>query len=405
MGANVATRRVRALATKKYRLKTDLSLPKILVCVDWFAPGYKAGGPIQSCMNFAYAMREDYQIYVLTTDRDAGDPAPYLNIHTDEWADFDTNIKVYYSSPNGLNYTNIRKIITATAPDFLYLNSLYSLYFTIIPLVIAKYGRLKCKTILSPRGMLKASALRFKKYKKIPFVYFLKYSGVLRNIAFHATDEQEKKDITAYFGNKNEIALIANFPKLNYLPYNTIKKVEKQLDIIYFSRIHPIKNLDFCIEILKNIPNDIFINFNIYGNIEDENYWADCQKGMATLPSNITVSYKGEVVNSAVLDVISAQHLFLLPTSGENFGHAIWEALLASRPVLISDQTPWLNLQAQNTGWDLPLAEKNSWIAAITAAANWSQQDFDDICKNISIFAQNYIDNNTTKIQFKAFFK
>jgi hypothetical protein len=26
--------------------------------VDWFAPGYKAGGPIQSCVNVAFALKD-----------------------------------------------------------------------------------------------------------------------------------------------------------------------------------------------------------------------------------------------------------------------------------------------------------------------------------------------------------
>ena len=35
---------------------------------------------------------------------------------------------------------------------------------------------------------------------------------------------------------------------------------------------------------------------------------------------------------------------FLLPTGGENFGHAIFEALSCGVPALISDRTPWRDL-------------------------------------------------------------
>ena len=47
--------------------------------------------------------------------------------------------------------------------------------------------------------------------------------------------------------------------------------------------------------------------------------------------------------------------LFFLPTLGENFGHVILEAFCAGCPVLISDQTPWRDLQGKGIGWDLPL--------------------------------------------------
>ncbi len=55
-------------------------LKKILVCCDWYEPGFKAGGPIRSCVNFVNQMKEDYQIYVLTSDRDLDEQAPYEGI-------------------------------------------------------------------------------------------------------------------------------------------------------------------------------------------------------------------------------------------------------------------------------------------------------------------------------------
>jgi hypothetical protein len=45
----------------------------ILLLCDWFAPGIRAGGPITSCVNFAYAMRNDFHIRVLTSARDLGE--------------------------------------------------------------------------------------------------------------------------------------------------------------------------------------------------------------------------------------------------------------------------------------------------------------------------------------------
>ncbi|MNY40193.1 hypothetical protein D3C86_1749200 [compost metagenome] len=46
-----------------------------------------------------------------------------------------------------------------------------------------------------------------------------------------------------------------------------------------------------------------------------------------------------------------------MPTHGENYGHAIAEALSAGTPVLISDATPWRGLQQEGVGWDIPLGE------------------------------------------------
>jgi glycosyltransferase involved in cell wall biosynthesis len=56
-----------------------------------------------------------------------------------------------------------------------------------------------------------------------------------------------------------------------------------------------------------------------------------------------------------VVQELAAHDLFFLPTRGENFGHAIYEALASGIPVLISDRTPWRNLESLGVGWDLPL--------------------------------------------------
>jgi glycosyltransferase involved in cell wall biosynthesis len=61
--------------------------------------------------------------------------------------------------------------------------------------------------------------------------------------------------------------------------------------------------------------------------------------------------------------------LFFLPTLGENFGHAIFEALSSGVPVLISDRTPWQNLASQSAGWSFPLHEPQAFVASIETLA------------------------------------
>jgi glycosyltransferase involved in cell wall biosynthesis len=55
----------------------------------------------------------------------------------------------------------------------------------------------------------------------------------------------------------------------------------------------------------------------------------------------------------------------LLPTLGENYSHVICEALSAGCPVLISDRTPWRNLQDKGVGWDIPLEEEERFRAVL----------------------------------------
>lgn len=47
--------------------------PQLIILSDWFAPGYRAGGPITSCVNLSYAMRDYFDVKIITSDRDFGD--------------------------------------------------------------------------------------------------------------------------------------------------------------------------------------------------------------------------------------------------------------------------------------------------------------------------------------------
>ena len=65
--------------------------------------------------------------------------------------------------------------------------------------------------------------------------------------------------------------------------------------------------------------------------------------------------YMGIVKHERVGEVFAEHDLFLLPSLGENYSHVTCEALSAGCPVLISDRTPWRNLQQKGVGWDVPL--------------------------------------------------
>jgi glycosyltransferase involved in cell wall biosynthesis len=121
------------------------------------------------------------------------------------------------------------------------------------------------------------------------------------------------------------------------------------LRVVFLSRISPKKNLDFALQVLQQV--EIPVEFNIYGMISDEAHWQHCKKLMAELPQQVKVNYHGGVEHGAVAQVLAKHDLFFLPTRGENFGHAIFEALLAGVPALISDQTPWQDFDQERVGW------------------------------------------------------
>jgi glycosyltransferase involved in cell wall biosynthesis len=136
------------------------------------------------------------------------------------------------------------------------------------------------------------------------------------------------------------------------------------------------KNLGFAIRVIGSTGEGA--SLDVYGPLEDQAYWRSCE-ALAN-ESGITMSYRGEVEHVNVPAVLSRYHLFILPTLGENFGHAILEALSAGRPVLISDGTPWRGLSKAGAGWELSLNDFSSWSNAIDEVIRADQLAFDALC-------------------------
>jgi len=94
------------------------------------------------------------------------------------------------------------------------------------------------KLFLSPHGMLGAQALRFSSWRK-KFFWALAQGRVARRAdAFHATSEQEWRDIRAY-GLRQPVVLLPNGVDL--------RPVEAPADppyVLSLGRLHPIKGLD-----------------------------------------------------------------------------------------------------------------------------------------------------------------
>jgi exosortase/archaeosortase family protein len=388
---------------KKHSVET-ISPPKkkILIMIEWFTPGYKAGGPIRSCSNIAFALKEEYDIYVLTTDTDHGETKPYDTVPSNKWTNaIDPLINVYYAKKATLKWKQLFTEIAGVQPDYIYLNNIFSPQFVLYPLWLKYQKKIKAKIILCPRGTLYDSALALKSYKKKPFLSLLKWTKVYKHILFHATGEREKKAILKYFPGSN-VLIADNLPDIIQPDFYNCEKKPGILKCIFIARIMSIKNTLFFLAILEQVKAEVY--FTIVGPVEDAAYWEECMQQIKKLPGNIKVDYIGPKRHEELAGLLQQHHLFVLPTTGENFGHAIFEALLAGRPVLISDQTPWLNLTDSNAGWDIPLNDPDGFKAVIEQAASWDQYEFDKHALSAWRYAKNNINAREYKKQYFKLF-
>ena len=123
------------------------------------------------------------------------------------------------------------------------------------------------------------------------------------------------------------------------------------------------KNLDFAIDVLRTVESRV--SFDVYGPIEDEAYWTACLRRAESLPSNVTMTYRGVLEPDAVAGTIAEHHVVFLPSRAESFGHVHVEALAAGRPIVTSDHTPWRDLEAQHAGFAIALSSPARFVEVI----------------------------------------
>lgn len=351
--------------------------PKILIFIDWYKPGFKAGGPIRSISNLVDQLYDKAELFIITSNCDYLENIPYNTIKTEEWNTVD-NAQVFYLSKKNTNAKTIKKLIEEVKPNCVYCNSLFSYYFSLLPIYIAK--KLKIRTVLAVRGMLSKGSLGVKSRKKTFFLRSAKFIGYFNNVIFHATTNEEKNDIENAFGKDSTIIVANNLSQKKSITFIKKYKNSNELKLVSVARISPEKNTLYALECLKYCKNNIV--FDIYGPIYNQEYWEKCKIAINHLPKNVIVNYKG-VLNHDDLDTtLTNYHALFLPSTGENFGHIIIEAMINSCVPIISDKTPWKDLESQKIGFDLPLDNQKIFTEKINLLASFSDEQFNEYSNN-----------------------
>ncbi|MCZ6771591.1 MAG: glycosyltransferase, partial [Proteobacteria bacterium] len=386
--------------------KTVMPKPVILTFVDYYLPGYKAGGPIRTIANMVERLSESLSFRVVTRDRDHGDTEPYPNCQTGTWIPVGKS-DVMYLAPHETSFGRLRTVLNQTRYKVLYLNSLFSRLS--IRLLLLRRLRLirPCPIVLAPRGELAASALARRPMRKRAYLRLAKILSLFRGITWQASSRYEQTDIRKRIARSASVAIAEDLSPRIGMGEETQPHRPKRpgvLDVLFLSRIHRVKNLDYAIRILGDLKGQITLN--VYGPVEDRAYWDECRELIERMPANVTVCYRGAVANEQVRPIMRDHDLFLLPTRGENFGHVILEALLAGCPVLTSDQTPWRGLQEKGVGWDLPLTDSERFRSVLQEIVNMDEFQHHRLSQRVAAFArQTCLDETRLKRNRMLFLK
>ncbi len=371
--------------------KTNERKGKILVICNYYLPGYKSGGSLRTIVNMIERFKDKFDFSVITFNHD-GDGIPYKTVKTNEWNDYE-GIPVFYLSKDKITFSKIRELVIKCCPDSIYLNSSFST-LTLITLVLRKLKLIPYSpVILAPEGELSEGALQLKSAKKNVFINFAKLTQLYKDIIWKAAAEPEKQEVKKIDGGGGVIFIAPNMPpRYLFENYNQNSKPDKivgEAKMVFLSRYMRKKNFNWLLDNLSGIKGNLLID--IFGPVEDSSYWEETKKAIVNLPQNIKVQYRGTLKHSEVGAKLFEYQFFILPTLGENFGHVFVEALAAGCPLIVSNRTPWRDLNEKKIGWDLPLEKPQQWVEVINCCINYNQAIYTVISSNARRFSEDWL--------------
>lgn len=342
----------------------------IAILCGRYLPGYKDGGPVRTIINLVDSLGEKYHFVIITSDRDHGDKYPYKGIIYNQ-ANRVGNAEVFYLKEGKFKFSNIRKLTDKA--DLIYVCGPYNAY-AYKTLILKRIGLLKQQVVVASMGSFSKGAFKIKSCKKKIFVDLCKKTGLYQKILWSVTSELEKKDVEDIVGKEANCCIAEDLPRK--VSEISITRKGMILKVIFISRISKKKNLLYAMDILNNIKSSII--FDIYGPLEDKEYWGKCQKKLNELPANIQWTYKGMADSEQVINIFSDYDVFLFPTQGENYGHVIFESLAGGCIPVISDQTSWGEIETEKCGRVISLSNFNEFVSEIQKLA---EMDRDKLIK------------------------
>lgn len=236
--------------------------------------------------------------------------------------------------------------------DVVHIHGIWTPYQTQVAREANRQGK---PYVFSCRGMLDDWSMDQRRLKKQIYLKCLSGSWMLNNAALvHCTALGELQQSAKWFpGSTGRV--ISNL--LDLAPYETMpgpelaRKKFPQLNngepsLLFLSRVHYKKGIEHLIEaaaILRDQGNPHQV---LIAGSGDDDYEAMLRKLVKDRELEDRVSFLGMVLGDEKLSLYQASDLFVLPTSQENFGFVLYEALASGTPLLTTKGVDtWPELQ------------------------------------------------------------
>jgi glycosyltransferase involved in cell wall biosynthesis len=222
--------------------------------------------------------------------------------------------------------------------DAIHVHALFS-YTSTVAMAIARLK--KVPYLVTPHGLLCEWSLQQSRQRKQAYLTLIERANLDRAKAIHLTCQQERDDVLALNFKSPPVVLPLALTKIPVQIPEAANLLRQSLNlptdepiILFLSRLHYKKGLDYLIPALGNLRNRRF-TLVIAGNGTPA-YEAEIQTLLVTEGLEDRTQMVGFVEGERKDLLIQGADLFALTSHSENFGISVLEALIVGTPVLVT---------------------------------------------------------------------
>ena len=325
-----------------------------------FYPASSYGGPVSATWDLSRKLAQmGHHIYVSTTNADG---SQRMKVCTNKFIEKEEGLFVKYYHEDLINYFSFSFILGVwkdiRRADVIYIQYLF--HYTVLFSLI--FSLIQAKSIVvCPRGSLSKFTLsnKFSLMKKLWLIFF--FRPFYKSINWHASSYLEKNDIKHFFKNAkvdiiNDGIEFEYFQDFDVLNRQELVKKYTQHDFnhishVFFSmgRLHTIKCFDVLIDAFRVFAND-YTHAKLLIAGGDDGMEKILQEQIIRLKLEDKVFLIGLVNRNDKRILLNNCDYFALASEFESFGLVVAEALACGRPIILSNKTPWIDLEIKKCG-------------------------------------------------------
>ncbi|GAB4214439.1 MAG: glycosyltransferase [Synechococcales cyanobacterium] len=322
------------------------------------------GGPSLAVIKMVRALNhEGIESYIATTN-DNGDQL--LDIPLNKWAEYE-GVPIQFFSRFSPSITPIREFTFSSqltywlwkyiaTYELIHIHAIFSFPST-AAMFIARLR--KVPYIVRPLGQLTTWALQQSSTKKQIYLNLLEKDNLNYSNLIHYTSEQEQHEASVLhlaapsFVQPHGLTIPDRIIDARTELRNHLNLSDNETIILFLSRLHPKKGLDYTIPALGKLK-ECNLTFLLVGRGTDE-YEAEIE-ALLKAHQLISRTIRPGFVTGRLKDLfLQGSDLFVLNSYSENFGLAVLEAMASGLPVITSPNVGFASmLQTQDLCYIVP---------------------------------------------------